>query len=252
MNKFIYCLATVLVLGTTVAFAEPGGSACDKFPDAPFCGGGSNDEGSNINDNTQSQQQSSASQSGAVGVGVGVGEGGSARQSQNQSTRSDSSSESVSGAVASSGGNTTGDISIEGDTFTNRSEHTAASAASVFAEQCQTGMSGQLEDGGFSVINSDQFCDYIKAAQLAQTAYLWELDHGSAECSEPMADGWVDGGYSDTCVNEKAQKYLADYRQNVDHALALVDYTEPMGWMDRIAGQLIRPIAVVAMLIFLI
>ena len=154
-----------------------------------------------------------------------------------------------------SGGNTQGvavDASEENTLIYKGDEHAASSAAAVFAEQCQTGMAGQVMEGGFSVINSDQFCDYIKAANVSMLAYEWEMEYGAAVCADPMVDDWPAEGYADTCMNEKAQEYLNMYHENTDNALALVQRTEAFGWMDRIFGQLVRPLAVVAALILLI
>ena len=198
----------------------------------------------------------------SIGVGLG-GKGGDASSRSSSSSESyseGSNSESYSrtgDARSSSGGNETSqgveiDARDQSVLIYEDAENPVNSAAAVFAQQCQTGLSGQVANGGFSVINSDQFCDYVKAAQLAQAAYHWEMAYGSATCADEASIDHGEGAYADLCVNEKAMEYLDDYRMNVDHAMALVDYTEATGWIDRVFGQLIRPIAVVAGLILLL
>ena len=113
-------------------------------------------------------------------------------------------------------------------------------------------MSGQLEEGGFSVINSDQFCDHIRMADVMRNAYLWELQYGKVECAPEASGEWIVDQYQDTCVNEKAAEYYSQYHENIEDAMDLVSTTKEVGWFDRVAGMLIRPIAVIGALIWLI
>ena len=135
----------------------------------------------------------------------------------------------------------------------------AASAASVFAQQCQTGMSGQLEGGGFSVVNSDAFCDNVRAAQFMLSAYNWELKNGNATCADieygyttPEGEDTVVESLQEVCINEQAEEYLESYRYHVDTATDLVRTTEYLSWADRAAGMLTRPAFLIGMLIFLL
>jgi hypothetical protein len=197
--------------------------------------------------------------------------GGSVRNSNSvQGGRSDASSTASGGnaqggvgvggkSEASSGGNTQ-DISVDGDTLTDNSvliyedaENTAASASSVFAGYCQTGASGQAGVGGFSVVNPEAFCNHIRIAGVMQEAYEWEMKHGSATCAPPM-DSVGPEGYaaSDTCMNEQAQVYYRLYNENLLEANSMLNATEVVGKMDAFFGYLIRPMAVIGMLIWLI
>ena len=234
MNKFIYGLAVAVYITsmTSVVLADPGGEGNNTGCNGQGNPGSPCESGGNGGSN-------GGSQSGATGVGVGYGEGGSSVQGQTQESSNTNSA-------------TQGILVSDSSSIKYDNENSAASAASIYAQQCQSGLSGQVMDGGFSVINSDQFCDYINAAQVAMDAYYWELNNGPVVCSDIMSGSWVDGAYTDMCMSTKAQEYLDEYHENVDNALMLVQRTEAVGWVDRIAGQLIRPIALIAILILIL
>lgn len=317
MNKFIYALATTLVLGTTVALANPGGegnnTGCNGQgnPNSPCEGGGGNGgAGSNSNQGQlQGQLQGQAQQQSNTNVGINTNEnnssatagansasvsganshsssnasGGSVRNSVGISVGGPRSSSSASvGDTTASGGSATGGSarSRVGDTTASSGgnsqgieidnsesntliyegdDYAASSAAAVFANECQSGMSGQVEEGGFSVINPDQFCQHVKAARIALQAYNWELMNGTFTCTDveygyvtPEGQDKVVETLQEVCYSEKAMEYLASYRHHTDEAIDLVSATEEVGLIDAFFGYLVRPTAVIAALILLI
>jgi hypothetical protein len=171
-------------------------------------------------------------------------------------TAGDSTAVSEGGkSEASSGGNTQ-DLTVEGDTDNSvliyeGSEVASASAASVFAGYCQTGASAQMQSGGFSVVNPEAFCNNIRMAGVYQEAYLWEMSHGKAQCAEEADGVWVDDQYQDVCVNEAASEYYAQYTYHLQEAHELLAKTEDIALVDAWAGYLIRPLAILALLILL-
>jgi hypothetical protein len=158
---------------------------------------------------------------------------------------------------ASSGGNTQ-DLTVEGDTLTDNSvliyedeQAASASAASVFAGYCQTGASGQIAAGGFSVVNPEAFCNNVRMAAVYQEAYAWELRHGSIQCASEASGEWVDDQLADACVNEQAVAYYKLYTYHLDAAHDVLTSTDGVAKVDAWAGYLIRPAALIALLFLL-
>ena len=138
--------------------------------------------------------------------------------------------------VASENNNTVndGDVTIDaGSSYESNFEAAASSAASVFAGYCQSGGSGQLTGGGFSVVNSEQFCDHVRLASIMREAYEYEVAMGKGE-------------------EEYATKYYEAYHDNLGDALRLIEGSEFAGMIDRNTGFIIRPAALVGLLIFLL
>lgn len=166
------------------------------------------------------------------------GEGGVAN-----ATSGDASANAMSGdASASSGGNNLVGANVN-------FERSAASAATVFAGHCQTGASAQAEVGGFSVINSDQFCDYIRLAAVMREAYEWEVRDCICVgvCTTRQATVEME------CkATNKAEDFLDAYYSNLWHAQGLLEHSSGSATADRIAGQAIRPMAVLGMLMWLL
>jgi hypothetical protein len=282
-------LALLAVLAVPV-MADPGGNACNIHPDAPFCGGGeggggtngeptgaNTNENSNTNSSEAESNSSSDSESSSNASSGSYAGGGSVRNSNDLSARGGDASSTASGgnatggdggdarayggvgvggkSEASSGGNTQ-DITVEGDTDNSQysyreSEQTAASAASVFAGYCQSGASGQLGAGGFSVVNPEAFCNNVRLAGVYQEAYMWELEHGKITCADEASGEWLDNQYADTCVNEQAATYYKLYTYHLDSAHELLESTETVAKVDAFAGYLIRPAALIALLFLL-
>jgi len=151
--------------------------------------------------------------------------------------------ESSSTSSASGGrSNSTGGSAIINENYS------ASSAASVYAGYCQSGGSGQSEDGGFSVVNSDQFCDHIRAAEEMHKAYQREVAKCQCVgiCSEAIAS--IELQCKDS---EQAQYYLEAYHENLHDANQLVQYTQATGLIGRVSGQLAIPAALIAALFIL-
>jgi hypothetical protein len=249
MNKTIYGLALALVLGSTYALSAPGDGSCQQHPNAPYCqgegGGPTSNEGGVVvtgGNAQQKQAQGQAQQANATATGTGVGFGGSASASGGRA--------SANAGSVSEGSSANSNITIVDD---NDYEVAASSAAAVYTQACQSGASGQVEGGGFSVVNPQAFCDRMRAAYIYRDAYLWELEYGNAEtCAEPMSIDHLDGQLADTCVNAEAEKYLGYYYENLNDAMSGLEWTEEVAVVDSFFGYLIRPIAVIATIILLL
>jgi hypothetical protein len=248
MKYLITAVALATVLGTTYALAQPGSGSCNQHPDAPYCQGGG-DGGSNGGSNNEN-----TSTSNGVGVGIGIG---SAESSSDSSSNSNASGGSVSnrnsvqggrssasagasiGNTTASGGDATGGKSeaavavdnTDNSSYSYKEETAVASAASVFAGYCQTGMSGSVEAGGFSVVNPEAFCNNIRMAAVYQEAYAWEIAHDKPE---------------------QAEVYYEKYTGHLQDAHELLEATDGVATVDSFFGYLIRPIAVVAAVILLL
>lgn len=211
-----------------------------------------------------SSRSDSSAQGGAGGAGGSATSYGSSAVSGPSTSRVGNTTAEVGNTTANSGNNETAqDVNVDASDNSvliyEGDDVAAASAAAVFAQQCQTGMSGQVEGGGFSVVNSDAFCDNVRAAQFMLAAYQWEMKNGSAECvdieygyTSPEGQDVVVETLQETCLNEKAKEYLDSYHYHVEEATDLVRETAALSWLDRAAGMLTRPIALVAVLILLL
>ncbi len=182
-------------------------------------------------------------------------EGGSSESSVGDVT----SSSGPSTASASNGGNSTGDVGVAIDASDNSSysveyEEASARAANVYSQVCQNGGSAQGIKGGFGISNSDVLCDHLKMAAVMREAYLFEMEHGLAQCAEPMAIEYkIEGAeWADMCFNEKTMKYYESYHEHMDDAMYLMDKVEEAGMMDKFMGYLVRPAALIGALIWLI
>ena len=150
-----------------------------------------------------------------------------------------------------SGGNTQSVTSSENVNTSVKydNDYAVSSPASLFIQACQRGMSGQLESGGFSVAQSDQFCDYLRLAAVMRDAYEWEMRDCKCEgvCSTEIATVEL------TCsVSAQAHEYLALYHENLGKANSLIDSTDETAVAERVAGQLTIPIATILALIWIL
>ena len=161
------------------------------------------------------------------------------------------SSSGPSNSEAYSGGNSQS-ISVRGDTVTY--EDSASRAATVYSQVCQNGGSAQAKAGGFAIQNQDVVCEHLKVAAVMREAYMWEMAHGSAQCQEPMEMQHEYGGaeYADTCMSEKAVFYYKAYNEHMTEALQAMEMYEEVGLLDKISGALVRPMALIGALIWLI
>ena len=149
-------------------------------------------------------------------------------------------------STSSSGGNSQ-DVSVGGNSVTF--DRAAASAGAVFAGHCQSGASGQMEAGGFTVVNSEQFCDYIRLAAVMLEAYEREMRDCRCEgiCSRSIASTDL------ICTeSEKAEMFLDAYYENLHSAHELLQASEVTAIYDRVFGQSIRPLALLGALIWLL
>lgn len=232
---------------------------------------------------TSDSNSSSNSGGNSMGVLVGVQAGGATSGSDSSATggsadatggsadatggaayaTSGDSTSNVGDTTSNSGGNTQqldahyadGDVEVEvadGDnsqnvTFGQTYEDSSASAATVFAGWCQSGASAQMQSGGFSVVNPEQFCNNIRMAAVALEAYEYEMSQCKCVgvCTSEVALVEL------TCDTTEADKYLAMYHENLDDAHNLLQTTEVAGKVDAFAGYLIRPLAILALLILL-
>ena len=244
------------------------GSSSDSSATGIGIGGSANNDVDVITGGATSGASSNASGGAGGEGGSSVASGGSAH-SGSYSSGGDSESSvgdvtSHSGdsrASAANGGNTTGDVDVrvDGDSITDNSsiiyeqaEHAAASAASIYANVCQSGGSAQGRAGGVAVVNSEILCDHLRMAVFYQSAMLWEHQYGSVVCSDAASNDWVQGQYEDHCLNEKALEYYNLYHEEMDDIKLLMDKTEEAGLLDKFSGYLVRPMALIGALIWLI
>lgn len=247
MNKLIYGLALALVMGATGAMAERGGEG-----DNTNCNGRGNPNSPCVPDTRTPPDDPTTQTVGAL----------STSSSADANANADSASNALAAggdASASSGGNTQG-VNIQGGdssyTYDYNYDVAAASAAHVYAMTCTTGGSAQAKAGGFSIANSDVLCDHLKMASFYQQAHLWELEHAVEVCAEPMSIDMPEKGmpYMDTCFVDttQADKYLALYHESIADATLLMDKSEEAGLIDKTAGYLVRPLALIGALIWLL
>jgi hypothetical protein len=187
----------------------------------------------NRNDNRSSAQQAQ------IGINVNENQSGASSHSgsnSNSSSNSNSggntlsveggqhsaSSESAGGSAEAGGGNAVNEIGID-----NSRDYAASSAASVYAGYCQVGGSGQVESGGFSIVNGDQFCEHIRMADRALLAAIQ-----AREDRDQL----------------NYDHYMDVYHENLAEAESLLDNTQVTGLIQRWANQLSIPIALLAVL----
>ena len=110
-------------------------------------------------------------------------------------------------------------------------EYPVSTAASLFTQVCQQGVSGQADDWGASAVFSDPLCDEIKVAQFYWIAHINEHEHGN---------------------EEQADIFKAKYVAQMDDITKMMDATDELGILDRMAGFLIKPLGVIGLLVFLL
>ena len=139
--------------------------------------------------------------------------------------------------------------------FSQEYEGSAGSAATVFAGYCQTGGSGQTVAGGFSVVNPEQFCNHIRMAAVFKEAYEHEIHKQCHQIDVGFTDRGGEEQITATKVvcgdMEQASEYLALYKENLAEANNMLDTTEAVAKVDAVAGYLVRPLAILALLLLL-
>jgi hypothetical protein len=272
-NNWVYGIALALVVGSTYSLAE---RKDDDWvpPGQRGNGGGSSEQmqgqaqgqaqGQNQGQ-AQGQGQEANAAAGAIGTGVGIGVGGSSDQSQSSSNRNRNTnlvgassgsrsssgsssassvgdttsisegSHSASGAI--SGGNEVGqDVTVDASDQSIYSveydhDYPVSTAASLFTQVCQQGVSGQADDWGASAVFSDPLCDEIKVAQFYWIAHINEHEHGN---------------------DKQAAEFKEMYVAQMSDIQKMMDATDELGIIDRIAGFLIKPLGVIGLLVFLL
>ncbi len=221
------------------------------------CNGGGDDSGQ-LQGQAQGQQQGQAqqttvTQSSSTDISNNIGVENDTRVSVNAGAFSDSSGNSVdvsggqSTSSSQSGGGSAQSTS-GGSVSAVNFEDSAASAASIFAGHCNSGASGQVSGGGFSVVNGQQFCDYIRMADAMWLAYQRETSACYCEgvCSPQLASVEM------ICLDgEQAQKFLGAYRENLWDAHDLLQATSGTATVGRVTGQVITPMALLLALVLL-
>ena len=167
---------------------------------------------------------------------------------------------SVSGA--SVGDTTTGDVRssvgvsiADNSSYSVEYQEASARAANVYTAVCQNGGSAQGVMGGFGVTNQDVVCEHLKIASFMREAYVWELEYGhSAQCAGPMDidHKYNEAEWADTCFSDKAMEYYKAYHEHMTEAIQAMEAYEEAGLMDKIAGALVRPLALIGALVWLI
>jgi hypothetical protein len=102
---------------------------------------------------------------------------------------------------------------------------------SVYAGQCQSGAGGQVEGGGFNVVNSEQFCDLLKLSEHLRVSSEYARDQGDID---------------------KALEYRLQSYKATEDAMKLLNDTSWTGFINRLGGQLVIPSALIAGLILLL
>lgn len=156
-----------------------------------------------------------------------------------------------SGGAGGDSGDHTSEVNVtDNSSYTEDNDYPSMQAASVFAGYCQTGASGQFTEGGFSVINTDQFCTYIRLADrmlIAAEAELAKCDFRcEGTCTAKVASvekvqecGIEEQGYAD--------EYMATYRGALDEASKLVMRSRYTAQVDTWTGQLLKIAAIIAL-----
>ena len=253
MNK-LAIIATVILLstGSSFALAQPnqdhtcqGGHNCNTEGGGPQLQSQVSNNETYSTSNSQAESNSASnSESSSNSGSYSNASGGSVRSSNSLSGGwSDASSEA-------SGGEATSDASGGSVAFSNIETKSAASAASVYSQVCQLGGSAQGIVGGFSISNADVLCDHLKVASAMQAAYEYELRtcHCVGICTLEEAS------VAQECTGNDAMAdvYLAAYHDNMSSAVSIMEGTHHVGLMDKIAGALVRPLALLGVLIWLL
>ena len=193
---------------------------------------------------------SSSAQGGDGGDSTAHAAGGAGGDSSSVASVGDSTSQSGdSVSKANSGGNKQALTIVDDSVYTYQYnyEDSAASAASVYSQVCMNGGSGQTRAAGFSVNNQDVVCEHLKIASVMREAFIFEIQYGD------KSDCFVDrGGMTNCKVSEKAVEYNKAYHEHLTEAIQAMEAYEEVGLMDKMAGALIRPMALIGALIWLI
>jgi hypothetical protein len=160
------------------------------------------------------------------------------------------------GAVNSSGGVGQGgdvantDNSVTNTDNSNNYDEAAHSAASVFAGYCQSGASAQISGGGFSVVNTDAFCEMIRLKDE-----MWE-DAQREKCSVPICEGICTDKIATVELRcgegSNYALYMERYHWASNESFLLIERTKEVALFDRFVGYLMKGLAIVGGAIILL
>lgn len=118
------------------------------------------------------------------------------------------------------------------DSQTNiKTDKASSPPAALIAAVCQSGFSAQAIDGGFTVMNSDAFCDLIRLSEVMHNASLIQAEMGNEEYAR-IYDGY--------------------YRQALLDANELVGRTEYTSLIDRVFSDMLVPLLMIIGVILVI
>lgn len=245
-----YVLTAILALGSGVAFAEHSNNGDNGYGHQSGgggtggAGGAGGEQGQlqlQVQGQAQGQDQSQVSKSNARANATGIGEGGDAssratgiggKQSQGQT-----SNNTLEGSRSSSGGNEVGqDVNVDASDngtymVTYDNDYPVSTAANLFTQTCQQGVSAQGDDLGASAVFSDPLCDTLKVAATYWDYHILEHKHGN---------------------DEQAAYWKEKYQEQMEQVDTLMSATKEVAVADRFAGFLIKPLGVLALLVFLL
>jgi len=107
----------------------------------------------------------------------------------------------------------------------------ASAAAHLSVVVCQKGFSGQIIEGGFTITNSDAFCDLIRLSEVMINASNVQKQMGN---------------------HEYAELYMTYYHQALEDANNLVSKTEYSSFIERVTSDLLIPLLLIIGAIILI
>lgn len=168
---------------------------------------------------------------------VSLGSHSSSGSYSEGSTSNSSVGDTVSTSGAISGGNETAqDVTVDASDRSMQSikyqnEYPVSSAAAVYASTCANGMSGQSDKVGVALGNQDQLCQLLKSAAAFQMAAVAAEEDGDTE---------------------RAELYMDRYYDAMEDVQQLMDSTEAVGIVDSVIGFLLRPLAIVGLLVWLL
>jgi hypothetical protein len=116
-------------------------------------------------------------------------------------------------------------------TTTVQTESALPPVAPIAAQVCQKGLSGQVESGGFSILDAEGFCDWVRLSDVMLAASLQHKQMGNLQ-------------YADM--------YMGYHHNALENANALVTKTSYTTYLDRLFRAMLIPLMMVIGLVILI
>jgi hypothetical protein len=161
-------------------------------------------------------------------------------------------STTATGGVGQGGESASTDNSVTTTNTDNSTDYdyAASSAASVFAGYCQSGASAQISGGGFSVVNTDAFCEMIRLKDE-----MWE-DAQREKCSVPICEGICTDKIATVELRcgegSNYALYMERYHWASNESFLLIERTKEVALFDRFVGYLMKGLAIVGGAIILL